>query len=189
MESLRAAFEAVPEYRAWHKYNLPGLLTMVSLAMLCGCDSVREIARWGKNHRWEFAERLGFANHRMPSLGTIQRVVWQVEAEGFARVVGAWGQTALAAYGQHDWQGLAIDGKTVHGSGTDELPAVHLLSALSQELKVVLGQVEVDKKTNEIKAILPLLADLVLTGQVVTVDALLTQREIAQHILEKKGTT
>ena len=189
MQSLREAFEAVAEYRVKPKYELASLLTLISLAMLCGCNGGREIARWAKNHRWEFAERLGFAHHRMPSLGTLQRRLGAVEPNGFAAVVGAWGQAVLRACGREEWQGLAIDGKTVHGSKTDELPAVHLLSALSQELKVVLGQVGVDKKTNEIKAMLPLLADLVLDGQVVTVDALLTQRDIAQTIVEKKGIT
>jgi len=188
MNSLREAFEAVPEFRQWHHYELAGILTFVCLAMMCGCNGEREIARWGQAHRWDLSERLGFAHYRMPSLGTIQRVVRQLDGEAFAKVVGAWGQRALAAYGK-DLTGIGIDGKTLHGSATATLPALHLLSAFSQELRVVLGEVMVDGKTNEIKAIHPLLADLVLEGKVVTVDALLTQRDIAQAIVEKKATT
>ena len=188
MESLRQAFEQVPEFRQWHKYDLPALLTFLSLAMMCGCNGERQIARWGHNQRWLLAERLGFRGYRMPSLGTIQRVLRPVDGEVFARVVGEWGQAALAAYGR-PMSGIAIDGKSLHGSRTDTLPAVHLLSAFSHELKTVLGEVEVASKTNEIKAIHPLLADLVLEGQVVTVDALLTQRAIAHTIVEKGGTT
>lgn len=188
MESLRQAFEQVPEFRQWHKYDLPGLLTFLSLAMLCGCNGERQMARWGHHQRWLLAERLGFRAYQMPSLGTIQRVLRQVDGAVFARVVGEWGQAALAAYGRPK-SGIAIDGKSLPGSKTDSLPAVHLLSAFSHELGTVLGEVEVEGKTNEIKAIHPLLADWVLEGRVVTVDALLTQRQIAQTILEKGGTT
>jgi hypothetical protein len=188
MDSLREAFEAVPEYREWHKYDLAGLLTFVCLAIMCGCNGEREIARWGQAQRWILSERLGFKDYRMPSLGTIQRVVRELDGEAFAQVVGAWGQRALAAYGQ-DLSGISIDGKTLHGSAREGLPALHLLSAFSQELRVVLGEVRVDGKTNEMKAMHPLLADLVLDGRVVTVDALLTQRDIAATIVEKKATT
>lgn len=188
MERLRQAFEQVPEFRQWHKYDLPSLLTFLSLAMMCGCNGERQIARWGHHQRWLLAERLGFRAYRMPSLGTIQRVLRQVDGEAFARVVGEWGQAALAANGR-PMSGIAIDGKSLHGSKTEDLPALHLLSAFSHELGTVLGEVEVDGKTNEIKAIHPLLANLVLDGQVITVDALLTQRAIAQAIVEKGGTT
>ena len=60
---------------------------------------------------------------------------------------------------------------------------------MSHRLHLVLGQVEVGEKSNEIPAALPLLADLVLEGRVVTTDALLTQDRIAQQILEKKVST
>lgn len=187
MDSLRAAFEAVPEYRQWHHYDLAGILTFLCLGMMCGCNGEREIARWGQAQRWVLSERLGFQPYRMPSLGTIQRVVRQLDGDQFAKVVGAWGQRALAAYGK-TFSGVSIDGKTLHGSATETMPARHLLSAFSQELHVVLGEVTVDGKTNEIKAIHPLVADLVLEGKVVTVDAWLTQRDIAQVIVQKKAT-
>jgi predicted transposase YbfD/YdcC len=64
-----------------------------------------------------------------------------------------------------------------------------VISALSHDLLQVLGQKTVPSETNEIKGIMPLLADLVLEGRIVTVDALLTQRDIAATIREKGGTT
>ena len=163
-------------------------MTFLCLGMMGGCNGEREIVRWGQAQRWTLAERLGFKRNRMPSVGTLQRVVRHLDGEQFAHVVGAWGQQALAAYGK-PFAGIGIDGKTRHGSATETLPALHLLSAFSQELRVILGEVTVDGKTNEIKAIHRLLADLVLEGRVVTVDALLTQRDIAQAIVEKKATT
>jgi len=73
------------------------------------------------------------------------------------------------------------------GSGDDDQPALHLLSAFSQELGVVLDQRAVGSKTNEIPEVRPLLEALTLEGKLVTVDALHTQRETAQAIVEKKG--
>jgi hypothetical protein len=130
MESLRQASERVPAFRQGHQYDLAAGLTFLSLAMMGGCNGERQIARWGQHQRWLLAERLGFRGYQMPSLGTIQRVLRQVDG-------------------------------------------------------AVLGEVEGAHKTNEINAIHPLLADLVLEGRVVTVDALLTQRQIAQAIVEK----
>jgi len=173
----------------WYTYSLEGILTVVVLAMLGGKKSVKGIARWAREYRWEYAERGGFPRDKMPSLGTFQRVIAAVDDEELARVGGHWGEDALHAYGQPGLQGIAIDGKTVRGSQGESLPAVHLISALSQRLQGVVGQREVGEHTNEITGVLPLLADLVLDGRVVTVDALLTPRDIAQTILEKKGTT
>ena len=125
----------------------------------------------------------------MPSLGTLQRLNRHLDEQGFAHLVAAWGEDVLAAYGQCAGIGVAIDGKKLRGSRTDELPAVHLLSALSHQLKQVLGQVVVEQHTNEIGQIDDLLIDLVLEGRIVTVDAQLSQTAIAEHIREKGGTT
>jgi hypothetical protein len=189
MRSLREALGEIQDDRAWCTYSLEGMLTVVVLAMLCGKNSVKGIARWAREYRWEYAERVGFPRDKMPSLGTFQRVFAAVDDEELARVVGQWGEDALPAYGQPGLQGIAIDGKTVRGSQGESLLAVQLISALSQQLQVALGQMEVGERTNEIKGVLPLLANLVLEGRVVTVDALLTQRDIAQTIIEEKGIT
>lgn len=80
-----------------------------------------------------------------------------------------------------------MDGKTLRGSKTRGASGTHLLSAISQRLGVVLGQVAVAEQHNEIDAAPDLLTSLVLTGRLVTVDALLTQTEVAQTILDQGG--
>lgn len=82
---------------------------------------------------------------------------------------------------------MAIDGKTLRCSARCGADDAHLLSAFSQRLGVVLGQVAVPDKTNEITAIDDLLTRLVLTGWVVTMDALFTQTDIAQAIRDAGG--
>ena len=79
-----------------------------------------------------------------------------------------------------------MDGKTVRGSGDGEKPARHLLSAIVHGSGVVVAQVAVESKTNEITKVEPLLEGLEIQGVVVTGDALLTQREIARHLVEDK---
>ncbi len=82
---------------------------------------------------------------------------------------------------------MALDGKTLRGSQRRGAADAHLLSAFSHRLGVVLGQTGVPDKTNEIGAADEFLLSLVLAGRVVTADALLTQREIAQTILDGGG--
>ena len=82
---------------------------------------------------------------------------------------------------------IAIDGKTLRGSRKQGAPGAHLLSALAHRVGVTLAQQAVDDKTNEIAVALDLLRHLVLEGRIVTMDALLTQRQIAQHIVDARG--
>jgi predicted transposase YbfD/YdcC len=82
-----------------------------------------------------------------------------------------------------DKEAIAIDGKTLRGSHKQGAPASHLLSALSHRLGLTLAQAAVDDKTNEIAIIPEVLADLVLRGRVVTLDAMHTQKETAKTII------
>lgn len=189
LPGLREALAKIPDRRDPYQYPLEGVLTLMCLAMMSGCNQVREIARWAQAYRWELPERLGFPREKMPSLGTFQDVLQRVDPEAFERVVSTWADAVLRAHGRDGLEAVAIDGKVVKGSGTEALPAVHLVSALSHELKLVLGQSRVAEETNEIKGVEPLLADLVLEGCVVTVDAQLTQTKIAATIRAKGGTT
>lgn len=93
----------------------------------------------------------------------------------------------------HQMQKALVRQKKRNGADRDEfreeVPGVHLLSALSHRLGLTLGQCEVSDKTNEITVLPELLRALVLEGRVLTMDALLTQRSIAADIVSKKGTT
>jgi len=187
--SLREVFAQIPDSKDPYAYPLEGVLTLICLAMMCGQNGEREIARWAQAQRWELAERLGFPREKMPSLGTIQEALRRIPPTQFTALVSEWGEQVMQAHGDTEGQGIAIDGKVVRGSRTDAQDAVHLLSALAHDLKLVLGQTPVPDHTNEIGGIDPLLADLVLEGRIVTVDAHLTQRDIAETIREKGGTT
>lgn len=82
---------------------------------------------------------------------------------------------------------MAVDGKTLRGSKKQGAPGTHLLSVLSHRLGLTLTQQAVDAKTNEIGAIQTVLEQIVLKGRVLTMDALLTQRQVARTIVDKGG--
>lgn len=84
-------------------------------------------------------------------------------------------------------QGIAIDGKTLRGNRKQGAKDAHILSAVGHELAITLLQIAVDDKTNEIPTVIELLSHLVVEGHVFTMDALLTQREVAGTLLARRG--
>jgi hypothetical protein len=112
MKSLREAFAELKDYRAKPRYPLEGLLCFVCLAMLCGCEKLREVERWGQLHRWELSEPLGFSHNKMPKYGTIRRLLLHLDEQAFTAVVSEWGEQVLTVYGKETaLNGVAIDGK------------------------------------------------------------------------------
>jgi predicted transposase YbfD/YdcC len=184
---------AVPEFRCaqGRRHPLLALLLLTCTAMLCGARGELAIADWAKNYGPTWRTRLGFTHPKGPSQATIQRLFNGIDCGLLERCLSAWASQVLAAAPTTDAplpvEAMAIDGKTLRTSQRCGAEDAHLLSALSQRLGVVLGQVAVADKTNELTAIDDLLADLVLTGWVVTTDALFTQTTIAERICAAGG--
>jgi len=114
----------------------------------------------------------------------------RLDHEAFASQGGAWADSVVAhtpAAPETPPEALAVDGKTLRGSKKHGAPGTHLLSVLSHRLGLTLEPQAVDAKTNEMKAIETVLAHIVLQGRVLTMDALLTQRPVAQTIVDKGG--
>src|SRR5206468_4257031 len=104
--------------------------------------------------------------------------------------LGTWAEEVLAQVppaSPTEDEAIAVDGKTLRGSRQQGAPQAHLLSALSHRLGRTLGQRAVADKTNEITQLVPLLPGLVVEGRSFTMDALLTQRTVAQTIVEGHG--
>lgn len=103
--------------------------------------------------------------------------------------LGAWAASVLTALppAPGELEALAVDGKTLRGSRKQGAPAVHLLSVLSHRLGLTLWQQAVADQTNEIPVLEDVLRGLVVEGRVITVDALLTQRAIADRIVHGGG--
>jgi len=165
------------------RHKLQSLLATAICAVLAGARSFTAMAEWGAEQSRETLERLGSTRGKAPSERSYRRLFERIDVEDFDRRTGEWvaAQQQLAA-----GKGLALDGKTLRGSGDGEKPATQLLSAILHGSSAVVAQVAVESKTNEITKVGPLLAGLDIQGVVVTGDALLTQREIARHLVEDK---
>lgn len=174
-------FEEVPEPRQKAKvlYPLPELLLCCLVAVLCGAEGWVEVEEYGEA-KLEFLRRfLPFA-HGIPSHDTFSDVFNALDRERFKAAFIAW----TAALQQNIREIVAIDGKTLRRSFDrgDGRGPIHMISAWAAGQRLVLGQLAVGTKQNEITAIPELLALLNLEGAIVTIDAIGCQKKIAATI-------
>jgi len=160
------------------------LLTIAILAVLCKSDDWAEVVEWARaNHAW-LATFLVLPKG-IPCVDTFRRVFARIDPAGFERCFVNWTRAlAEACRGRL----IALDGKTLRRSFAHawDRRGIHLVSAWCVQNQLVLGQLAVDSKSNEITA-LPALLDLLdLKGALLTIDALGCQREIAQKIVGDK---
>ncbi len=191
--ALWDVLEQVPDPRdpSGKRHPLPVILALAIAATLCGYRGPTAFAEFGRNYGRELARALGLTRAQPPCAATFCNVLRRLDRDALEAALSAWAQGGLAQLPPtpKTLDAVAIDGKTLRGSAQQGALEVHLLSVLSHRLGLTLLQQAVGDKTNEIGAIQEVLAGLMLHGRVVTVDALLCQRKIAQTIVEKGGTT
>lgn len=168
------------------RHSLAGMLTLASVAMLCGYTNPNAIAEWGRNYGDQYAREFGFERHGYPVTSSWYRVLGMVDVDAVEAVLSAWCEQVLAAL-KHQRQGVSIDGKTLRGSKRQGATNSHLLSAYVHEIGLVLAQMSVDDKTNELGVIDDFLLGMALQGRVITADALLTQQNVTAIIVQQGG--
>ena len=171
------------------RHPLSSILALACCAMLCGYRSYSAIAEWGRNYGTDIAHALGFT-HNTPCASTLHTIFRGIDREAFEAKVGAWAEGVVATAPvtpDAPEIALAVDGKTLRGSKKQGAPETHLLSVLAHRAGLTLTQQAVAAKTNEIKEVATVFGQVVLTGRIVTMDALLTQRQVAQTIVEAGG--
>jgi predicted transposase YbfD/YdcC len=185
-------FAALPDPRKArgkrHRWGL--LLTLAGAALVSGERGLRAISQWVSERQEEWCQALCPPRRRLPSASTLRRALRVLDvAELEARAAALLRATPLTPAGPAaptEPVGLALDGKKVNGATAHGAQA-HLLSLTRHDDARVVRQREVAAKSNEIPAAPLLLAGLDLTGVVVTMDALLTQRAIAAQIRRQRG--
>ena len=190
----QALFEAVvflnhfndmpdPRQRGKVTYPLDEVRLLALLAVLAGAESFVEIARFGEK-KLDLLRRFRPFRDGTPSHDHLGDIFAALDAEQFQRCFVAW----VAALTGVPVGVVAIDGKTVRRSGGKAgKGAIHMVSAFAASQRLVLGQVKVAEKSNEIIAIPKLLDLLAIEGAIVTIDAMGCQRAIARKIIEKKA--
>ncbi len=122
----------------------------------------------------------------IPSDDTFRRVFEFIDPEALNQCFLRWVETLVTKMGG---EVIPIDGKTIRGSydRNQGKSALHVISAWASEQRLVLAQLKVDDKSNEITAIPALLELLDIAGSIITIDAMGTQTEIARKIIDKKA--
>ena len=189
--SLLGRFRALKDGRRGHglRHRQPFVLACAAVATLMGaggCQAFQD--QCGKLTQRQL-KALGCredkeGRYRPPSDTTFFRVLTRLDAAQFERIVGCWlleqEVSALAR--------LAVDGKVVRGSGRNETKPLQLLSAVSHRVRLTLGQVPIEEKSNEIPALKPLLHSLPsLEGGLVTAGALHCQQESSRFVTQDLG--
>jgi predicted transposase YbfD/YdcC len=174
-----------PRDRRGVRHGLVGLLAAGIAATVAGARSFAAIAEWLADQEASVADALGLRADRLPVESTIRRLFARLDPDLLDSVVGAWFWTATRLVNGR--RVIAIDGKTVRGARAAGNPAPHLVAAFDHAACVVLGQVAVAAKTNEIPTVRTLLKVLDLAGAVVTLDAMHTQTDTARAITGAGG--
>jgi len=179
-------FRDLPDPRQASKvmYPLEEVLLLCLLAVLAGAEAFTDIARFGTKKLELLRRFLPFTNGT-PAHDHLGDIFATLDAEKFQQCFVAWVMARTGAPAEV----VAIDGKTVRRSADRKggKAAIHMVSAFAARQRLVLGQVKVAEKSNEIVAIPRLLDMMSIEGAVVTIDAMGCQREIAQKIIDKKA--
>lgn len=190
IESLLYRIESFtdPRRSAGKRHSLETILAISICAVLCGCRGYRAIGDWSQSLSREELIRFGSSRDTAPSEPTIRRLLQRIDSDEFDREIGGWllEQKLVDGKGNLQGCGIAIDGKTVRGSHRGTQKAIHLLSAVIHKEGIVFTQEQVDEKTNEIKHVKPLFENIEIEGAIVTADALHTQKEFANYLVEEK---
>ncbi len=199
MEDTAAGFEAIAEMTSFLRYindlldyrqpgkvecPLPEVLLFILLAVLAGAATFTDIARFGEK-KLEHLRRLRSFRNGAPAHDHLGDIFATLDPKAFHRCFVTW----VAARTNTPVELISLDGKTSRRSGQTKASkeAIHMVSAFAARRRIVLGQVKVNEKSNEIVAIPALLDMMSIEGAVVTIDAMGCQRNIARKIIDKKA--
>ena len=185
--SLLTYLQDIPDPRVsrTQKHLLTDILVIAVLAVIAGAKGWEDMENYGLSKQSWLSEFLELPNG-IPSDDTFRRVFERINPEVLAKVLSQWLPHLI---GSLSGEIVPIDGKSLRGSydRNQGIKALHLVTAWAGEQKLVLGQVKVEDKPNEITAIPALLELLDLQGAIITLDAMGTQTAIINHIQAKKA--
>ena len=192
MEDLIMKANTIEDSRqSWKvKHKLVDILVIVMLSMLTGHNDFEEMVIFAEARIEILKKYIGLENG-IPHKDTIKRVVAIIDPNQLNFIFYSW-LAHLINKKNHVFMDqinkiIAFDGKTICGSDDIHNKALHILTAFDTENQLVLGQLPVDEKTNEITVMPKLIELLDLKDTVITADALNCQSEIANKIIENGG--
>lgn len=184
--SMTEHFGKIEDPRAENrKHKLVDIMVIAICAVICGADTWVDVENFGQAKEEWLGRFLELASG-IPSHDTFGRVFAQIKADQFQNRFLEWVQAVNTIT---QGQIIPIDGKQLRRSHDKSIgkEAIYMVSAWARQNRLVLGQLKVDDKSNEITAIPKLLDILELTGCIVTIDAMGCQKEIAQRIIDQEA--
>jgi predicted transposase YbfD/YdcC len=186
VNSLYEALQRVGDKRhaRGKRYSVALMLTLSVLAKLGGEDKPEGMAEWVALRAEQLQASIGLERNTLPSAATYRRVLGAaIDITELEQVVGAFFARCQGTDDQ-----LAMDGKTMRGTiEPGQTSGVHLLAVYAVGAGVVLNEVNVAVKENEITAAPKVLAAVDVKGKVITGDAMFTQRDLSQQIVDAGG--
>jgi predicted transposase YbfD/YdcC len=186
MEEFAAVFADLEDPRTGNakRHELLEILLIGLCTVLCGGETCTDMVRFGRA-KHTFLEEVLTLRYGIPSHDTFSRVFRLLDPAQFQACF----LTFMRRFAEGCQGVVALDGKTLRRSfdRASSASPLHLVSAWAVEQRLVLGQMAVEDKSNEITAVPQLLKMLCLQGVVVTADALNCQREIAAQVIEQGG--
>jgi hypothetical protein len=186
------AFNGLPDCRrgAGRRHDQGLCLALFTLAITAGCRGFLSIRDWLKSYQGELLELFSPAKSRLPSYSTIRRVLLELDYEAYGQCLARFFQIEPLP-----GETIAMDGKVLRGSynlatpasTTESHPAIQLVTVYVVERGLILPIQPVDCKSNEIKALPPVIKVLAERGVVFAFDALNTQKNLrSNHRLKQR---
>ena len=186
MDEVEDIFDELEDPRTGNakRHPLHEIVLIALCAVLCGGETCADMALFGRSKR-DFLREFLTLEHGIPSHDTFSRVFRLLDPARFH----TWFMEFMRRFSEECQGVIAIDGKTLRRSFDRASAAspLHLVSAWAAGQRLVLGQIAVDDKSNEIVAVPKLLELLLLKGRTVTADAMSCQRKIAQQVIDQGG--
>lgn len=186
--SLVARLAQVPDPRGrkGRRHPLAAMLAAIVSGLFSGVAGYTGLAEWVQDLPIDFCHRLGFTR-RPPKLDCFRDLLIALDTEALNAVLRQWARDCFPHAEQELLAVLSLDGKTLRGSARAEHKGVHLLALVLHGSGAVLAQGRVDEKTNEHKAALPLLEQVLLKDTVIVADAAFCQKDLCEQILQEEG--
>ncbi len=185
-KSIVSFFETIEDHRRHNKlHKLIDVIIIAICGVVAGADTYEQIENFGKKRKKWLSKFLELP-HGIPSHDTFGRIFEKMNPNEFQNSFKRWIESVTE---RTKGQVVAIDGKTLRRSHdrSNGKKAIHMISAWASSNQLVLGQLKTEEKSNEITAIPNLLKLLDISGCIITIDAMGTQKKIAKTIIDKHG--
>ena len=172
-----------PRNPSGRRFSLQSILSLIIAGLLCGKLSVRAIARWGRRLNQDDLKLIGINRKKSPSQATMHYLLTKIDVAAMEKSLGEWIQSLADEKNLH----IALDGKTLKGSASEEYKALHLLAAYCTNISGVLAQIGLDSKEGEITGAKRILFEIPVCENVISGAAIFCRTEICRSIVQKKG--